>query len=104
MLREETDEMLTGLSMRRSSRQHLAKVKILVNGHSCDRNEMRGAMVRGRCALVTSKPEGIGLLLGLCDGFFAHGEGGSGDNCGFGHSGRRERGKGPIEKWTIELK
>jgi hypothetical protein len=48
--------------------------------------------------LVTSKPEGIGLFLGLCDGLFAHGEGGSGDICGCGHSGRRKRGKSPMEK------
>jgi hypothetical protein len=61
-------------------------------------------MGRARCELVTSKPEGIGLLLGLCDGLFAHGEGGSGDICGCGHSGWRKRGKGSMEKWTIELK
>ena len=30
--------MLTGLSMRRSLRRHLAKGKKLVSGHSCDRN------------------------------------------------------------------
>jgi hypothetical protein len=61
-------------------------------------------MGRARCEFVTSKPEGIGLLLGLCDGLFAHGEGGSGDICGCGHSGWRKRGKGSMEKWTIELK
>jgi hypothetical protein len=61
-------------------------------------------MSRGRWVLVTSKPEGIGLLLGLCDGLFAHGEGGSGDICGCGHSGRRKREKGSMEKLTIELK
>ena len=49
--------------------------------------------------LVTSKPERIGLLLGLCDGLSAHWEG-SGDSCGCGHSGRRKRGKDPMEKWT----
>lgn len=55
------------------------------------------------CVLVTSKPEGIWLLFGLCDGLFAHWEG-NGDICGCGHSGKRKRGKGPMEKWTIELK
>jgi hypothetical protein len=61
-------------------------------------------MGRARCVLVTSKPEGIGLLLGLCDGLFAHREGGSSDICGCGHGGGRKRGKGSMEKWTIELK
>ena len=54
--------------------------------------------------LVTSKPEGIGLLLWLCDGLFAHGEGRGGDICGSGHGGGKKRGKGSREKWTIELK
>jgi hypothetical protein len=61
-------------------------------------------MGRAWCECVTSKPERVGLLLGLCDGLFAHGEGGSGDICGCGHSGWREKGKGSMEKWTIELK
>src|SRR6267154_5455474 len=60
-------------------------------------------MRRVRCVLITSKPEGVGLL-GLCDGLFAHGEGGSGDICGCGHGGGKKRGKGSMEKWTIELK
>lgn len=60
-------------------------------------------MGRMCCVLVTSKPEGIWLLFGLCDGLFAHWEG-NGDICGCGHSGKRKRGKGPMEKWTIELK
>ena len=54
--------------------------------------------------LVTSKPEGIGLLLGLCYRLFAHGEGRSGDICGCGHSGRRKRGEGSMEKWAVGLK
>lgn len=54
--------------------------------------------------LVTSKPEGIGLLLGLCDELFAHREGGSGDICGCGHGWGKKRGKSSMEKWTIELK
>ena len=66
---------------------------------------MRGAMVRVRCVLVTSKPEGIGLLLGLCDGLFAHGEGRSGDICGCSHGGRRKRGRpdGKVDN-RVEIK
>lgn len=82
-------EVLTGLSMRRLLRRHLAEGK-MVSGHSRDQNNCRKRGVeRGVCS--TSKPEGIWLLLGLCDGLFADGERGSGDICGCGHCGRRKR-------------
>ena len=60
-------------------------------------------MGRAWCMLVTSKPEGIGLLLWLCDGLFAHGEGGAATFVGADMAGGK-RGKGSMEKWTIELK
>ncbi len=38
LMRGTGDEMLTGLSMRRSLRRYLVKGENLVSGHSCDRN------------------------------------------------------------------
>jgi hypothetical protein len=93
--------MLTGLSMRRSLRRHLAKGN-LVSGDSRDQNNCGGRW--GECGVCnTSKPEGIWLLLGHCDSLFADGERGSGDICGCGHSGGRKR-EGPMKIGRDELK
>src|ERR1700684_1767647 len=80
--------MLTGLSMRRLSRRDLAEGE-MVSGHSRDQNNCRKRVECG--VVITSKPEGIWLFVGLCNGLLANGKGGSGDICGCGHRGKRKR-------------
>ena len=93
--------MLTGLSMPRLSRRHLTEEK-MVSGRSRDQNKC-GKRGRERGACSTSKPEGIWLLCGLCDRLFADGQGGSGDICRCGHSGKRKR-ESPMKSERDELK